>query len=221
MRSLYALHRSRSVAIPAIQPRLRLSETNRLRFALHGGQRLRRAFVEPGQLVLITGASGGVGSAAIQLARMRGARVIAVTSPAKADQLMRLGAERTLSRDEEPVEALSPDSVDVVIDLVAGARFPGLLDVLRPGGHYAVSGAVGGPLVELDVRTLYLKDLSLLGCTILDPEVFPSLIRYIEQERISPVVARTFPLERIAEAQAAFMSKQHVGKLVLTVDAPQ
>ena len=182
---------------------------------------LRRAFVEPGQLVLITGASGGVGSAAIQLARMRGARVIAVTSPAKADQLIRLGAERTLTRDEDPVEALSPVSVDVVIDLVAGARFPGLLDVLRPGGRYAVSGAIGGPLVELDVRTLYLKDLSLLGCTILDPEVFPSLIRYIEQERISPVVARTFPLERIAEAQAAFMSKQHVGKLVLTLDAPQ
>jgi len=181
---------------------------------------LRRAHVESDQLVLITGASGGVGSAAIQLARMRGARVIAVTSPAKADQLIRLGAERTLARDEDPVDTLSPDSVDVVIDLVAGERFPGLLDVLRPGGRYAVSGAIGGPLVELDVRTLYLKDLSLLGCTVLDPEVFPSLIQYIEQGRISPVVARTFPLERIAEAQAAFMSKQHVGKLVLTFDAP-
>jgi len=181
---------------------------------------LRRAQVESGQLVLITGASGGVGSAAIQLARMRGARVIAVTSPAKADRLIRLGVERTLARDENPVDVLSPDSVDVVIDLVAGERFPGLLEVLRPGGCYAVSGAIGGPLVELDVRTLYLKDLSLLGCTVLDPEVFPSLIGYIEQGLISPVVAKTFPLERIAEAQAAFISKQNVGKLVLTLDTP-
>ena len=178
---------------------------------------LRRARIESGQLVLITGASGGVGSAAIQLARMRGARVIAVTSPEKAAQLIQLGAERTLARDHDPVDALSPDSVDVVIDLVAGEHFPKLLDVLRPGGRYVVSGAIGGPLVELDVRTLYLKDLSLFGCTVLDPEVFPSLIGYIEQGRISPVVARTFPLERIAEAQAAFLSKQHVGKLVLTL----
>jgi len=180
---------------------------------------LRRAHVESDQLVLITGASGGVGSAAIQLARMRGARVIAVTSPSKAAQLIRLGAERTLTRDEDPVDALSPNSVDVVIDLVAGEHFPGLLDVLRPGGRYAVSGAIGGPLVELDVRTLYLKDLSLLGCTALDPEVFPALIGYIEQGRISPVVAGTFPLERIAEAQSEFLSKRHVGKFVLTVDA--
>ena len=178
---------------------------------------LRRAQVESSQLVLVTGASGGVGSATIQLARMRGARVIAVTSPAKSAQLKWLGAERTLARDEDPVDVLSPDSVDVVIDLVAGERFPGLLDVLRPGGRYAVSGAIGGPLVELDVRTLYLKDLSLLGCTILDPEVFPSLIEYIEQGRIAPLVAKTFPLERIAEAQAAFMSKRYVGKLVLTL----
>jgi NADPH:quinone reductase-like Zn-dependent oxidoreductase len=179
---------------------------------------LRRTRVEADQLVLITGASGGVGSAAIQLARMRGARVIAVTSPEKAAQLIQLGAERTLARDQDPVDALSPDSVDVVIDLVAGGHFPKLLDLLRPGGRYAVSGAIGGPLVELDVRTLYLKDLSLFGCTVLDPEVFPSLIGYIEQGRISPVVAGTFPLERIAEAQAAFVAKQHVGKLVLTVD---
>lgn len=182
---------------------------------------LRRARVESDQLVLITGASGGVGSAAIQLAKMRGARVIAVTSPEKAAQLIRLGAERTLTRDENPVDALSPDSVDVVIDLVAGERFPELLDVLRPGGRYAVAGAIGGPLVELDVRTLYLKDLSLFGCTVLDLEVFPSLIGYIEQGRISPIVAKTFPLERIAEAQTAFLSKQHVGKLVLTLDVPR
>ena len=180
---------------------------------------LQRAQVRSGEQVLVTGASGGVGSAAIQLAVMRGAEVIAVTSPAKAGQLLRLGARETLARDDSLIDTLGRDSVDAVIDLVAGPRFPGLLEVLRPGGRYAVSGAIGGPLVQLDVRTLYLKDLSLFGCTVLDPQVFPDLVGYIEQGKIRPLVARTFPLEQIVEAQQAFLSKQHVGKLVLTVAA--
>lgn len=58
------------------------------------------------------------------------------------------------------------------------------------------------------------------GCTVLDPEVFPALIDYVEQGSIAPVVAKTFPLERIAEVPAAFMCKQYVGKLVLTLEAP-
>lgn len=180
---------------------------------------LQRAQVRSGERVLITGASGGVGSAAIQLTTMRGAEVIAVTSPAKAEQLRRLGAGKTLSREDNPVDSLGADNVDVVIDLVAGPHFAQLLEVLRPSGRYAVSGAIAGPLVELDVRTVYLKDLSLFGCTVLDPRVFPDLVGYIEQGKIRPLVARTFPLEQIAEAQRVFLSKQHVGKFVLSVGA--
>ncbi|MCG8693660.1 MAG: alcohol dehydrogenase family protein [Minwuiales bacterium] len=178
---------------------------------------LTRANVEPDDRVLVTGASGGVGSAAIQLAGARGASVTAITSAGKSDVLRRLGAERTLARDDSPVEKLGPDSVDVVVDLVGGPQWPELLDVLRPGGRYAVAGAIGGPFVELDIRTLYLKDLSLFGCTVLGLEVFSNLVEHIELGRISPVVAETFPLERIADAQAAFMSKQHIGKIVVTL----
>jgi NADPH:quinone reductase-like Zn-dependent oxidoreductase len=178
---------------------------------------LHRTRVARGMRVLITGASGGVGSAAVQLARMRGAEVIAVTSPEKADAIRALGAEQVLARSDNPAEVLGRSRVDVVIDLVAGPAFPSLLEVLRRGGCYGTSGAIAGPLVELDVRTLYLKDLTLFGCTALEPEVFPALIGYIEQGRIRPLVSRTFPLERIAEAQAAFQTKQHVGKLVLTL----
>ena len=181
---------------------------------------LQRAQVRSGDRVLVTGASGGVGSAAIQLAAMRGAEVIAVTQPAKADQLHGLGAAQTLARGDDLVGILGRDSLDVVIDLVAGPRFGELLDVLRPGGRYAVSGAIGGPRVELDVRTLYLKDLTLFGCTVLDPGVFSALVAYIEQGQIRPLVAQTFPLQQIVEAQRVFLSKQHVGKLVLRVGAP-
>ena len=181
---------------------------------------LTRSKTGPGDRVLVTGASGGVGSAAIQLARARGARVIAVTSPAKSEALRRLGAERTLAREDSVVEKLGRDSIDVVVDLVAGPQWSALLDVLRPGGRYAVAGAIGGPLVELDVRTLYLKDLSLFGCTVLDPEIFPNLIDHIESRRLSPVVAETFPLDQIADAQTTFMSKKHIGKIVLTVGLP-
>jgi NADPH:quinone reductase-like Zn-dependent oxidoreductase len=182
---------------------------------------LTRSRTGPGERVLVTGASGGVGSAAVQLARARGAQVIAVTSPAKSEALLRLGAERTLAREDSVVEKLGRDSIDVVIDLVAGPQWPEFLDALRPGGRYAVAGAIGGPFVELDVRTLYLKDLSLFGCTILEPEVFANLIEHIERGRVSPVVAETFPLERIADAQVVFMSKKHAGKIVLTLGAAE
>jgi len=180
---------------------------------------LTRSKTSPDDRVLVTGASGGVGSAVIQLARARGARVIAVTSPAKSEALLGLGAEQTLVRDDSVVEKLGRDSIDVVIDLVAGPQWPELLDSLCPGGRYAAAGAIGGPIVELDIRTLYLKDLSLFGCTVLGPEVFPNLIEHIERGRISPVVAETYPLEQIADAQAVFMSKKHIGKIVLTIDA--
>jgi NADPH:quinone reductase-like Zn-dependent oxidoreductase len=178
---------------------------------------LTRAGVRAGERVLVTGASGGVGSAAVQLARARDAEVIAVTSPAKADTLRDLGAARCLSRDADVVGTLGRDSVDVVVDLVGGPRWPALLDVLRPRGRYAVSGAIAGPMVTLDLRTLYLKDLTLFGGTELTPDIFPALIRRIESGRIRPLVAGTYPLARIRDAQTAFQDKGFVGKIVLTV----
>lgn len=178
---------------------------------------LTRAKVKETDRVLITGASGGVGSAAIQLAKARGATVIAITSPAKADALIELGATQTLSRDDDPVAILGENTVDVVIDLVAGELFPTLLRVLRHKGRYAVSGAIGGAMVDLDVRTLYLKDLSFFGCTVLEPEVFPNLVGRIERAEIKPLVALTFPLVDIAKAQEAFQSQSYIGKIVLKV----
>jgi NADPH:quinone reductase-like Zn-dependent oxidoreductase len=178
---------------------------------------LTRSNVKMGERVLVTGASGGVGSAAVQLAKARGAEVWAVTTPAKSGTLRQLGADETISRDTVLTATPGANSVDVVIDLVAGGNFPHYLEILRPKGRYAVAGAIAGPLVELDVRTLYLKDLSLFGCTILEPEVFPNLIGTIEQGAIAPVVYRSFPLEQIRDAQTLFLEKRHIGKIVLEI----
>ena len=178
---------------------------------------LTKPNVKTGDTVLVTGASGGVGSAAVQLAKARGARVIAITSPEKSEELLKIGASKTISRSDSVIDALGSNSVDVVIDLVGGNQWGELLEVLKPGGRYAVAGAIAGPLVELDLRTLYLKDLSFFGCTVLEPEVFANLVHHIEAGDIKPVVAHTFPLEQIAEAQEVFLQKKHTGKIVLSV----
>jgi NADPH:quinone reductase-like Zn-dependent oxidoreductase len=79
-----------------------------------------------------------------------------------------------------------------------------------------VAGAIAGPLVTMDLRTLYLKDLRLLGCTIAEPEIFDALVRYVERQEISPVLATTYKLRDIADAQRDFLAKRHLGKIVLT-----
>ena len=165
--------------------------------------------------VLVTGASGGVGSAAVQLAKRRGAHVVAVAGATKADAVHAIGADEVADRRCDPVAAIGRDSVDVVIDLVAGPSWPRLLDVLRRGGRYATAGAIAGPLVELDLRTLYLRDLTLFGCTAQEIEVFENLVSYIERGEIRPVVAKTFPLSEIRRAQTEFLAKTFTGKLVL------
>lgn len=176
---------------------------------------IQRAGVRAGQRVLIPGASGGVGSALVQLLRRRGAEVVASSTPEKAAALVALGVGRVLDRDDDPLAVLGAESVDVVIDNVGGAGFGARLKVLRRGGRYVSSGAVAGAVVALDLRDMYLKDIALIGCTAWDAPVFPDLISYVERGEIRPLLAATYPLERIAEAQAAFQEKRHVGKIVL------
>ena len=175
---------------------------------------LHRSKVEK-ETVLITGASGGVGSAAIQLAKLRDATVIAQCATEKSKEVLQIGADRIVFRDSDLVAEMGRDSVDVVIDLVGGSRWTQLLDIIKPGGRYATSGAISGPIVELDLRTLYLKDLTLFGCTFQPKEVFRNLIKYIEDNKIKPLLAKSYPLKEIKQAQLDFLSKKFTGKLVL------
>ncbi|MEM9133320.1 MAG: alcohol dehydrogenase family protein [Actinomycetota bacterium] len=176
---------------------------------------LHRADVGADDHVLVTGASGGVGSATVQLARRRGATVTAVAGTDKVEAVAALGADRVIPRAADLLDAVGEESVDVAIDNVAGDGFGAVTRALVRGGRYASSGAIAGPIVALDMRTLYLKDLTLIGCTAWDEPVFPNLIGYIEQGEIEPVLAKTFALEHIVEAQRAFLRKEHVGKFVL------
>lgn len=178
---------------------------------------LTRAAVASGEHVLVTGASGGVGSAAVQLALRRGARVTAIASTDKVDAVRALGAEEVVPRRNDAPITLPANHFDVAIDCVGGPGFEVLPASLRRGGRYAVAGAISGANVALDLRTLYLKDLSLFGCTVLGPGVFADLVGYIERGEIRPVIAATFPLKDIVVAQEAFVAKRHVGKIVLTL----
>ena len=176
---------------------------------------VQRSRVTSGEHVLVAGSSGGVGSAVVQLAKVRGATVTAIVGKSKMDEVLRIGADFVIDRDSDIVSELGEECFDVVIDNVGGSHFAGELNTLKRGGRYASSGAIGGPLVNLDLRTMYLKDLTLIGCTAWDEPVFPQLVSYIESNRIKPLVAKTFPLADIAHAQQEFLEKKHVGKFVL------
>jgi NADPH:quinone reductase-like Zn-dependent oxidoreductase len=176
---------------------------------------LHRASLRAGDRVLITGASGGVGSAAIQLAHRRGANVVAVTSRDKIDAVKELRCETVLDRNADLRAALGEGSIDLMVDNVAGSHFGMMPKLLRRGGRYVSSGAIGGPIVSFDMRDFYLKDLTLIGCTAWDEPVFPNLVSYIESGEIRPLLARTFPLAKIADAQREFLRKQHIGNFVL------
>ena len=165
--------------------------------------------------VLVTGASGGVGSAVVQLAKRRGAHVTAIVGLSKIDSVANLGVDRIIPRGTDLSAVLGESSIDVVIDNVAGDGFGQLLKHIAQGGRYASSGAIAGPMVTMDMRDFYLKDLNLIGCTAWDEPVFPSLIEYIERGEIKPLASKTFELKDIAIAQQEFMKKTHFGNFVL------
>ena len=116
------------------------------------------------------------------------------------------------------VRAVSPlGNPDVALDVVGGRTFGALIDALRQGGRYSSSGAISGPTVEFDLRQLIYKDLQLTGATIVPAGTMARLVAYIEAGQLEPLLAATFPLRELAKAQEAFMSKEHVGNIVVTV----
>ncbi len=177
---------------------------------------LERAQVTAADTVLVPGASGGVGGALLQLAKRRKARVIAMASESKHADVAKLGPDVILPRAPKDLRsALGTEKVSVIADVVGGPYWPTLLDVLERGGRYTCSGAIAGPIVSLDLRTLYLRDLTFLGSTVIDRKVMENLVQYIEAGEIKPALAATYPLEKLHEAQSAFIAKEHTGNIVV------
>ena len=177
---------------------------------------LSRAKAGPDDTVLITGASGGVGSALVQLVKRRGARVVAMASESKHTALAPLGPDLLLPRAPDDLRAaLGDEKITVVADIVGGQYWPKLIDILERGGRYTCSGAIAGPMVELDLRTFYLHDLTLTGSTVVEPHVFRDLVGYIERGEVRPMLAATYPLSALREAQQAFIDKRHTGNIAV------
>lgn len=181
---------------------------------------LDRAGVVSGDVVLVTGASGGVGGALIQLAKRRDATVVALASPSKHDDVAKCGPDVILPRAPADLkaalrDAIGRDNVTVVADIVAGDYFGTLIDVLDRGGRYVTSGAIAGPMVNLDVRTLYLMDLTFYGSTVNPPHIFPNLVSYIEAGELTPMLAATYRLQDFHAGQQAFIDKAHTGNIVV------
>lgn len=185
-----------------------------------GEHMLDRVRLNEGEKIVIPGASGGVGSALVQLAKRRGAWVLAITSKAKMDSIRALGADAVLDRNqkdfEQQIQAILPGGeIDVVADVVGGTGFSLWFNLLGRGGRYVTSGAIAGPIVELDLRTLYLKDLEMHGATVMPVGIFENLVSYIENGEIRPLLAREFSISDIKKAQEAFLAKKYIGNLVV------
>ena len=178
---------------------------------------LIRSKLKKAMRVLVCGASGGVGSATIQLAKLRSAEVLAVTNATKAEAVRSIGADKIIDRELPLDSQIEEESIDLVLDNVGGQNFPFLLKALKRGETYISSGAIAGPQVGLDLRDLYLKDLQLLGSTAWDAQVFPNLVKYIEENQIRPCIAKVFSLKDIVNAQEEFLKKNHIGKIVLKI----
>lgn len=170
-----------------------------------------------GERVLVTGASGGVGLATIQILVQRGCRVIAYTSEGKEGPVGAAGAHEVLIRGRD--ELSRTPEVDAVLDVVGGQEFGELIGRIRTGGRLAMAGAIAGPVVRLDLRRIYLRHRKLIGSTMHTQETFARLVDLAREGAVSPMVADTYPLDQIHAAQQRFESKDFVGKLVLIPSA--
>ncbi|MDL5159736.1 zinc-binding dehydrogenase [Actinomycetospora termitidis] len=182
---------------------------------------LERGRIGAGETVLVTGASGGVGLALVQLAAARDAHVVALTTPDKAAAVREAGAAATVDRrrDADDLAAalaeVAPGGFDAVADVVGGAVLPAVLPLVRDDGRWVIAGAMAGPVVEFDLRRLYLHNVALIGSSMHTPAHFARLAADAVAGRIAPRIAARYALADIHAAQEEFARSAHVGKIVV------
>jgi alcohol dehydrogenase len=177
--------------------------------------------VRPGDVVLILGASGGVGVACLQLCTMRGARVIAAAGSAeKCRRLATLGADHTVDYSagdfSKAVWALSAKKgVDVVVNYTGGDTWIPSLRSLRPRGKLLTCGATAGYMTQNDMRFIWVRELQILGSNGYSKENIAAALGYVAEGRCKPVVSHLMPLSEAREAERLMESRDFVGKIVL------
>jgi NADPH:quinone reductase-like Zn-dependent oxidoreductase len=184
---------------------------------------LERAALRGGEQVLVTGASGGVGLALVALAAARGCRVVAVTSGDKADAVRAAGAEHVLRRADRPhgddlaeqVRALAPGGLDAVADIAGGPGVGQLMPTLRDDGRWVIAGAIAGPVIDFDLRRLYLHNLRLIGSSMYTRRHFAALVEVAMAGAVRPRIAASYDLADLPRAQRRFVERGHVGKIVI------
>lgn len=181
-----------------------------------------RARLSPGDRVLVQAGASGVGSLAIQIARLHGASVVATAStPEKRARCLELGAEAAFSYEQasDGVRAWSDrGGVDVVVEHVGAATWDLSVRALRRGGTLVTCGATTGNEVALDLRALFFKQLSLLGSTMGSMGELRAAWRAALDGRVRPVVGRVLPMTRVAEGHALLEGREITGKVVLVQD---
>ena len=181
-----------------------------------------RARVQPGQTMLITGASGGVGVHAIQLARLLGTRVIAVTgSPAKVERLRALGAQEVICAPDlqfsRQVKRLTGEGADVVVEVVGSATMDQSLHALRNGGKLVVVGNVATGSASLNPGLVILKELEVIGSFATTIGELDYALDLVSNGRIRMVLADELPLSEASRAHELLESRAVTGRIVLNL----
>jgi NADPH:quinone reductase-like Zn-dependent oxidoreductase len=184
---------------------------------------LARAWVRPGDVVLVLAGGSGVGQAAIQVARELGARVLATSAPAKAEKTRALGAEAVFdhyasdfARDARA--ATAGRGVDIVIEHVGEATWERSVKALARGGRVVTCGATTGPQVSFDLRQLFARQLSVLGTYMGTKPELRSAADLFFRGLLTPAVDTVLPLAEAAAAHARLEAREQFGKIVLVVD---
>ncbi|MBA9078173.1 NAD(P)H-quinone oxidoreductase [Rufibacter quisquiliarum] len=190
----------------------------------------QRGQLKAGENFLVHGGSSGIGITAIQLAKALGARVFATAGSAeKCRACEELGAERCINyKTEDFEEALQPEGLDVILDMVGGDYIPKNLNLLQPDGRLVFINAMQGAKGEFSVIQVMQKRLTLTGSTLrprdanfkaaLAAEIEQHVWPLLEAGKFKPVLSQTFPLEEAAQAHTLMESSTHIGKIVLLVD---
>ncbi len=183
-----------------------------------------RGALQPGETVLIVGASGGVNTASIQVAKHAGARVIVVGSnQAKLDLAESLGADVVIDRSREEnwskavFQATGRRGADAIVDNVIGGTLPLSLRAAGKGGRILTVGNTAGPKVEIDNRFVFGKHLSILGSTMGTRADFAAVMELVFAGKLKPVLDRTYPLSEARQAQERLAAGAQLGKITLVI----